>query len=44
MTKVTWNGKEVEELEFHQDGALLWIRFRFKDGTKHDTFVFKGGL
>ena len=42
--KAKANGREVDELEFHLNGEMMWIRFYFKDGTKEDTFVFKGGL
>ena len=48
MTEIKYNGEPCEEIQFHQNGELMWIRFivRKLDGKRdvQDTYVFKGSV
>ena len=41
------NVTEIEEMTVHiggWKGEFMWIEFTAKDGTKHKTMRYKGGL
>ena len=45
MTVITMDGKLVDKIHFHfqgEDGNLMWIGFELADGTKQESFYFKG--
>jgi hypothetical protein len=47
MTIVTMDGKLVKKIDFHfagEDGDMMWVGFECEDGTKQESFYFKGSL
>jgi hypothetical protein len=42
MTEVTYNGKEVDRMEIHDDGDYIWFVVRTKDGNTYSTYNLKG--